>query len=254
MEKTTTTARNELSAGRRRDNGDRVQVFAKALQVVLWTATFLVALAWLLRWKLPFEAEPITALLGLVSVATTTLVTHFNNVLRAREDDLEEEKFSAPLALAHGYVHNFVEPLVTRLMQQAGKSAEDVRLYILIPDELADLEPAAVERTIARIRAKQFATKTVNLQFDQGRPRDVLTVMKGGDKTVYFDFPNTLLTLKPVVDYKVRAPADTSLEQAKRELGAKFIWRFKKSVEEMLARKRLTDYVKLTDKNLGFLE
>lgn len=222
----------------------------------LWGGTFGVTLAWVLRWPMPFdlEAEPVTVLLGSISTAITALVAYFGVELRAWEDELEEEKFSTPLALAYRYVHNFVEPLVTRLLQQAGPRATDVRLYIFIPDELADLEPAAVERTIARMRAKQFDTKVVNLQLDQGRPRDVLTIMKGGgNPTVYFDFPNTLLTLKTVVDYKVESGKNASPEKSKRELGAKFIKRFQQAVESMLAEKQLTDHVKLTDKNLAFL-
>jgi len=224
---------------------------------VLWAATLYAVLAKLFKWRLPFDLDPdgLSALLGLISTAVTALVAYFGDLLRTRDEQLEEEKYSTPLALAYGYVNNFVEPLVTRLLQQAGPQAADVRLYIYIPDELADLEPAAVERTVARMRAKQFDTKVINLQLDQGRPRDVLTVMGGGGKTLYFDFPNTLLTLKTVVDYKVHAAKkeEGDPEQTKRELGARFIQRFQKSVEEMLAQKHLTEYVRLTDKNLDFL-
>jgi len=223
---------------------------------LLWAGTFILVLAHIFKWKLPFgvEPDPVAALLGLISTAVTGLVAYFTDLLRTRDEQLEEEKYSTPLALAYGYVNNFVEPLITRLLQQAGSRVDDVRLYIFIPDELADLEPAAIERTIARMRAKQFDTKVINLQLDQGRPRDVLTVMKGGSNTAYFDFPNTLLTLKTVVDYKARSPKITDPDKFKRELGTRFIQRFQKSVEEMLTEKHLTDYVKVTDKNLSFLE
>ena len=174
--------------------------------------------------------------------------------MRDHEEQLEEEKYSTPVALAYGYVNNFVEPLVTRLMQQAGPHAEDVRLYIFIPDELADLEPAAVERAVARMRAKQFDTQVVHLQLDQGRPRDVLTVMKGGSNTVYFDFPNTLLTLKTVVDYKVRSPKGTTPEKARHDLGGRFIKKFKDSVQQMVAEKHLETNIKFADPKLGFLD
>ncbi|HVM62742.1 MAG TPA: STING domain-containing protein [Verrucomicrobiae bacterium] len=227
------------------------------LVVALWAATLYAVLAKLLKWRLPFDLDPdaLSALLGLISTAVTALVAWFSDLLRTRTEQLEEEQYSTPVALAYGYVNNFIEPLITRLLQQAGPHAEDVRLHVFIPDELADLEPAAVERTVARMHAKQFDTKVINLQLDQGRPRDVLTVMGSGGKTMYFDFPNTLLTLKTVVDYKVHKAGrhDLDPDQARRELGGRFIQRFRQSVEEMLAQKKLGDYVKLTDKNLDFL-
>lgn len=234
----------------------RAQWAGNAIAALLWAATLYAVLAHILKWRMPFDQDPdpIAALLGLISTAVTAMVGFFVDSLRDHEEQLEEEKYSTPLALAYGYVNNFVEPLITRLMQQAGPHADDVRLYIFIPDELSDLEPAAVERTVARMRAKEFDTQVVHLQLDQGRPRDILTVMKGGSNTVYFDFPNTLLTLKAVVDYKVRQSKDTTPEKAKRELGARFIQKFQKSVEEMVAEKHLSDYVKFTDKNLAFLD
>jgi hypothetical protein len=237
---------------------ERLRFLVIGLLVVLWASTFVVGLAWALQWELPYnvEAEPITVLLSLISVAVTGLVAYFDIELRARAAELEEEKYSAPAALAHGYVHNFISPLITRLLTQAGTRAGDVRLYVFIPDQLADLEPDAVERTMARMRAKQFETKVVNLQLERGRPRDVLTIMKAdGANAVYFDFPNTLLTLEPVVDYKISKPKNTSPEEAKRELGAKFIQRFRDELEQMLAGKPdVGKHVKLTDKNLAFLD
>jgi hypothetical protein len=234
----------------------RLQWAGNIIAGLLWAATLYAVLAHILKWRMPYDQDPdpIAALLGLISTAVTALVGFFADSLRDHEEQLEEEKYSTPVALAYGYVNNFVEPLITRLMQQAGPHADEVRLYIFIPDELADLEPAAVARAVARMRAKQFDTQVVHLQLDQGRPRDVLTVMKGGGNTVYFDFPNTLLTLKTVVDYKVRSPKDTTPEKAKRELGTRFIQKFQKSVEEMVAEKHLGDYVKFTDKNLAFLD
>jgi hypothetical protein len=200
--------------------------------------------------------EPIAVLLSLITVAVMGMVAYFGVELRARAAELEEEKYSAPRALAYGYVRNFIVPLVTRLITQPGARADDVRLYVFIPEQLSDLEPDAVERTMARMRAKQFETKVVNLELDQGRPRDVLTIMKGGGiNPVYFDFPNTLLTLKPVVDFKLRKSSNTSPEQERRELGARFIQRFREELEKLLAQTPdVAEHVKLTDKRLKFLD
>jgi hypothetical protein len=215
-----------------------------------------VALAWVFNWPLPFdaEAEPITVVLGLVSTAGTALIGYFGVELRAREDQLAEEQYSMPMGLAYGYVHNFVTPLVRKLVRDAGEQGDQVKLYVFMPEDLEDLEEAAVDVTLAKIRARNYSTKVVKLELESGRPRDVLTVLKGAEAAqVYFDFPNTLLTLKPVVRYKVRSESNESSAAAERELGRRFIKRFQQAVEQEVAALKLTGHVALTDQHLSFL-
>lgn len=239
-------------------NTSRFRFLAMALLAVLWVGAFAMGLAWALNWPLPYDvqAEPLTVLLSLISVAVTGLVAYFGVELRARAAELEEEKYSAPAALAHGYVQNFISPLVSRLLTQAEARAEQLRLYVFIPEQLSDLKPDAIERTLARMRAKQFQTRVVNIQLDRGRPRAVLTIMKGGsDKPVYFDFPCTLLTLEPVVEYRLSKSKNTSAEEEKRKIGARFIQRFREELDKMLAADEdLRKHVELTGKPLEFLD
>lgn len=235
----------------------RLQVISVFAIATLWALTFGVALAWVFNWPLPFEAEaePITVVLGLVSTAGTALIGYFGVELRAREDQLAEEQYSMPLGLAYGYVHNFVAPLVRKLVRDAGDQAAQVKLYVFMPEDLEDLEEAAVEVTLAKMRACQYSTKVVKLELESGRPRDVLTVMKGNEVPhLYFDFPNTLLTLKPVVRYKVRSEKNESSAAAERELARRFIQRFQKGVEQEIVTLKLAEHVKLTDHQLRFLQ
>jgi hypothetical protein len=234
----------------------RLQVISIFAIATLWALTFAVALAWVFEWPLPFaaEAEPITVVLGLVSTAGTALIGYFGVELRAKEDQLAEEQYSMPMGLAYGYVHNFVAPLVRKLVRDAGEQAAQVKLYVFMPEDLEDLESAAVDVTLAKIRARNYSTKVVKLELESGRPRDVLTVLKGIEAAhVYFDFPNTLLTLKPVVRYKVRSERNESSAAAERELGRRFIKRFQQAVEQEVAALKLNDHVALTDQQLSFL-
>jgi len=235
----------------------RLQIISKFVIAALWAMTFAVALAWVCNWPLPFdaEAEPITVVLGLVSTAGTALIGYFGVELRAREDQLAEEQYSMPMGLAYGYVHNFIAPLLRKLLREAGARATVVRLYVFIPEDLEDLETAAVDLVLARMRAANYGTKVVKLELESGRPRDVLTVLKGEEEQlVFFDFPNTLLTLQPVVRYKVRSERNESAAAAERELGRRFIKRFQEAVTQEVARAKLTDHVVLTDRHLAFLK
>jgi RsiW-degrading membrane proteinase PrsW (M82 family) len=69
----------------------KLQFISKALVVLLWLSTLAVALCWLFWKEAPFDPEPITVVLGLISTAVTALVSEFGS-------RLEEEEFSLPYA------------------------------------------------------------------------------------------------------------------------------------------------------------
>lgn len=232
----------------------RLQLLARILLALLWFATFGVAIAWANKWEVyaGVDAEPITVLLFLISSAVTSVVALFRNELRAKDEQLAEEQYSMPLGLAFGYVNNFVAPLIRKLLHEAGAVASEVRLHVFIPDNLDDLEPVAVEATLAKIRAKNYQTSVLKLELEEGRPRDVLTVMRTGVSRTYFDFPNTLLTLHPVIRFKMQTQQNRA--SAERALGQRYIRRFKEEVGKLVAQKNLSDHVQFTDKNLAFLD
>ncbi len=231
-----------------------VEKAGTALQVLLWSATFLAGVAWLVAYPLPFEAEPITVLLGLVSVAVSALVGSYGQTIRARRAEFEAERFTMPDALAYGYVTNFVEPAVTRLLRATEPGEDPPRLFIYMPREISELDPQSIERILARIRGRRFSTGAVTLDFVEGRARDVLTIMRSGEKRPwYFDFPNTLRTLAALVEFKLPSHADSFNETDRKALSREYIERFDAEVRRLLAAKGLAENVEMTDADLGFL-
>ncbi|HCZ36613.1 MAG TPA: hypothetical protein DHV26_11885 [Cytophagales bacterium] len=221
----------------------KLQFLSKALVVLLWVATLAVALCWLFWKGAPFDPEPITVVLGLISTAVTALVSEFGS-------RLEEEEFSLPYALAYGYVHNFVEPLISQLMKQIPLGSPKPRLFIYIPTKLSELEPRNIERVIGKIRMMSFEDKIVNLEFQEGRARDVLTVTGNGNKRVYFDFPNTLLSLNSLIDYKMESRKNGFSDSIREDMAKEYIAKFKQVIEKLIASRDLDEYVFFVDKNL----
>ncbi len=231
-----------------------VEIISRVVVVIIWLATFTIALGWLLNWRLPFKPEPVTAVLGLLSAGVTGLVSGYLRLLKRKEEELHKERFSMPDALAYGYVENFLEPAITKLVSETKPGATTPRIYIYMPEEMSELEPKAIDRTLARIREHDYSTSVVNLEIEAGRTRDLLTILKEKEgKFSYFDFPNTLRTLAALVEYKVPSKAESFNKEKKRELGKVYIQRFKQKVGEMIREKGLEDYVIFTDKNLEFL-
>lgn len=208
---------------------------------LLWLSTLTTALLWAFAENPPFDPEPITVILGLLSTATTALLTEYAS-------RLEQESFSPAYALAHGYMNNFIEPVITQLLRTYSSS---LLLYIYVPEKLSELEPRSIDRIMARIREKNFSDKIVNLEFAEGRARDVLSIQKIDGQSVFFDFPSTLLTLSSFLDYKMKLAKNPSPEN--RELWAKqYIAKFRGTVQEIMTEKGLSQHIRFIDKDLNF--
>lgn len=242
----------------RRDSGLR---FAHQLLVgSLWTATGLVLLAWAGGWPLPVRAEPepIAGLLGMTSTAVTWLYglaahrwQQSRRALALTQAELAEERYSLAHALAYGYVHNFLAPALTRLLVQAGGRAHALRFYVYLPGDLAELEPDAIARTLARLRGYGYVTDTVLLDLSPSRPREVLTLLRAAeDPPRYFDFPTTLLTLQQLVDYRLETRPNRFPDQARQELGRVYIGAFRAELERHLRALELRQQVVWVDRQL----
>jgi hypothetical protein len=217
-----------------------IGLITKVVLGLLWVSTFVAALVWAFAKNPPFEPEPVTVLLGLISGAITSLLNEYSQRLK-------KEEFSTSYALAYGYVNNFLEPAITALLKN-GK----LLFYIYIPELLSELEPKQIERTIAKMRERNFTNRTITLELNEGRPRDILLISKGPNDSVYFDFPTTLLTLNSYVDYKVESRSGTFSQEQKIDLGKEFIKKFKEALVKMMESKGLNEFVRLTDKDLQF--
>jgi len=220
-----------------------IKTISKAVLIFLWLTTLLCAVLWAIGVPLPFEPEPITVILGLVSAALTGLVSEYS-------DALEQEEYSVSYALAYGYVINFLEPVITAILKQI-PPGERPKFYIYMPDRLQELEPKSIDRTLARLREKNMITQSVNLELMEGRVRDVLIISMEKNH-VYFDFPTTLLTLTSFIAYKADSKKNSFGDEEKIKLGQAFIGKFQETVSRMLAERNLSEYVSFIGKDLMF--
>ena len=104
-------------------------------------------------------------------------------------------------------------------------------------------------------RKKELGGLDRRIRYLQKRLPDLNVVREspGGD-SIYFDFPNSLLTLTSLIDYKVESKGDSFSAKAKLDLGQLYIEKFKSFVENQCHQKGIADYVEFTDSQLGFLE
>lgn len=218
------------------------EIAANTILVLLWLAAFAVGVMWVLDIPLPYgaDAESVVTVLGMVSTATTAIVALYRKRLHL-------EEYSTAFALADGYVNNFVEPAVTHLLAKHGPQ---VIFYIYTPKYLDELAPRAVQHTIARIEAADLKSEVVNLDLEEGRMRDVLTIRSSGSGLAFFDFPSTLLTLKNLVDYRVDSGENRLDEQKKREKGAEYIAKFTERLHRAIEAKDLGAHVRFIDASL----
>lgn len=219
-----------------------IKKISKVILFILWLATVVAAVVWAFVPDPPFEPEPITVILGLVSGAATGLLNEYSKAI-------EEEEYSTVYALAFGYVNNFLEPLATQLMSQD----KDPVINIFLPETLADLEPRSVERLMAEVR-KRYSSEVLKLELREGRARDVITIHKSSDPSlaILFDFPNTLLTLNALIDYKVESKKGQFSGKAREALGRKYIGIFRDTILRMAAEKGFGERVRFVNKDLQF--
>lgn len=220
-----------------------IKTISKVVMIILWLSTLICAVFWATSVPMPFEPEPVTVILGLVSAALTGLVSEY-------ADALEKEEYSVSYALAYGYVINFLEPVITTILKQR-ISGKRPQFYIYIPERLQELEPKSIDRTLARLREKNMITQSVNLELMEGRVRDVLTISSESNH-VYFDFPTTLLTLTSFIAYKSDSKKNSFGDEEKIKMGKVFIEKFQETVSKMLVERNLSEYVSFTGKDLEF--
>lgn len=220
-----------------------IKIISKVVLIILWLSTLICTVLWAIGVALPFEPEPITVILGLVSAAFTALMNEYANAL-------EKEEYSVSHALAYGYVINFLEPVITSILKQM-PVGEQLKFYIYIPERLQELEPKSIDRTLVKLREKNLITQSINLELTEGRMRDVLSVMMES-KHVFFDFPTTLLTLNSFIAYKSDSKKNSFQEEEMLKMGSVYIEKFLETVSKMLEEKNISEYVFFVNKELVF--
>ena len=160
---------------------------------------------------------------------------------------LNESEYSPAYALAAGYFNNFISPVVTQLKEDGIKTPI---IYIYKPEVISELFKENVDRIKAEIRNNSFELSEINLSLKHGRARDVLQVQKSKTKSVYFDFPNTLKSIIPYVDYKVNSRENNTSEEAKRKLIEELIGKFYDKLDELIKIENISDNIKFCDKKI----
>lgn len=224
--------------------------FLKKPNVLKWASRILNFLAfvalsmWLMNRKIEFNNQVIDQEAFFVLLTTTAVI--FNQFHR---NILKEVEFSPAYALALGYVNNFLEPVIIQLLENGIKSP---LIYIYRPKSLSELYQNNIDKTKAIIKNKDLNLQEFQLNLKHGRARDVLTIKKSKTKQIYFDFPNTLLSLTAYIDYKIGSKTKDSSKNEKEELSNKLIVKFYEKVNSLLEEKQLDHYIRYCDSELKF--
>lgn len=217
----------------------------------MWTALVGVICLWVLGVPLPFKAEPepITVLLSTLSPAVTAMFAFLRRRLTRQQEELEEERFSLSHALAYGYVDNYLMPTVMALLEQRS----DAVIHVYIPKSLAAVDGPSKQRTLRLLQEKGFEARTLHLPSERGRGRDVIELVGADDKSVrYFDFPETLLTLRGMIAYKLEKTPAEEREAKSGQLERDYIQRFHQAASSRVREKSLGDQVRFISDNLDF--
>ena len=179
-------------------------------------------------------------------VLLTTVAVFLNQLHRWL---LAEAEYSPAYALALGYVNNFIEPAITQLIEDG---INRPLLYIYKPEGISELYKPNIDRVKATIKNNSFELNELQLELKHGRARDILTIQKSKTKLIYFDFPNTLLSLSAYIDFKIESKANQSTDTEKKEFTKLLLSKFYNKVDELLKEKNIQNNIKYCNKNLTF--
>lgn len=201
----------------------------------------IIIICWLLKKTIPqfgdIELEALVTILSILAVSLNQL----NRKL------FEKVEYSPADVLALGYVNHFILPVITQLKEN-GVKAPIVCIYK--PKKINDLEPGNIDAIKAELKNKKYSLEEIKLDLKHSRARDILNIQKSKSKQVYFDFPNTLLSLISYIDYKVDSKANSSSDKIKAELGYQLISEFYIKVEELANEKGFAKNIKFCNADL----
>lgn len=186
------------------------------------------------------ELEALIAILAIILAVINNLLTKL----------LEDAEYSPAIALAFGYVNNFIFPAITQLKEDGIKNP---KVCIYRPKHFDELTPTNIDMIKAELVNKRYTLSEIQLRLKGSRARDILTISKKDKVQAYFDFPNTLLSLYSYVDYKTGSKSNSSAEEKKSKLIGDLIEQFYLKVEELIETNNLKNYIVYCDKNLSDL-
>jgi hypothetical protein len=211
----------------------------KLIQLACWLSSFaLIILA--LTNASPFKEkqDSLLELLGSLSVASVAV----NEVY-----DRWAKKFGAAQVLAIGYIENCIEPVVQGLLKKYPLPAVIKPVYIFIPPGINSVNNASVNTLLHEAEfTRQKETVRVITPNREDMEIAVITNVRS-KKQYYFDVPNTLSSLKALIDYKLKKKANSRSDKEKETLEKKYLEIFRKEVERLVSEKELGNKVKVID-------
>lgn len=207
---------------------DRIQTVFQWLSMSILVVSFIFAAVWV--YNASFNLEPLLAFLGL---SYTVVALLGNWITKQLEKRVKEEELSIAYALAHGYMYNYLAPVVRGLRKRL-PNPQEMSFIVYIPKNLEEFRSHAIDEVITELTNKQYVVETVELLFEnEKRKMDYRTAKKTSDRTTqYFDFPTTLLTLEKVIAYKMSSNKDSRPDREIARLSEQYISSFK---EQLLA-------------------
>jgi hypothetical protein len=220
------------------------QKMIKAVSLVLNITSIITLLLWLINLK--FNILGVSIDLEALFVLLTTVAVFLNQLHRWL---LAEAEYSPAYALALGYVNNFIEPAITQLIEDG---ISQPLLYIYKPEGISELYKPNIDRVKATIKNNSFELNELQLELKHGRARDILTIQKSKTKLIYFDFPNTLLSLSAYIDFKIASKINEATDIEKKQLTKLLLNKFYNKVDELVQEKNIQQNIKYCNKNLVF--
>jgi len=238
-----------------------METIIRLFRVLFGVSLLLITFLWMSKIPEEFDHEPLFAFLSLFFAATVVVIEWFHKryirnkkkEIEVLNEELKNEKYSTSMALAHGYFHNFISPVISSLREKhnRGKKKTEVLLFIYLPEKLDELFPGSIKSFKLDMKDLELIESTVQLPQDKARSRDILTVSKTkAGRPIYFDFPNTLLSLKPLVDYKTVSEKDSFTQEQQQELGRDYIEKFVFQLKKLVTDNGLGQYVRYTDSSM----
>ena len=233
---------------------DRIQSIFQWLSVIILVASFVFAALWV--YNTSMNLEPILAFLGLFYSVVALLG---NWVTKQLEKRVKEEDLSITYALAHGYMYNYLAPVVRGLRKKL-PDPTSMRFIVYIPKNLNEFRSHAIDEVLTELSNKQYVVDTVELVFEnEKRKMDYRTAKKAkGGAIQYFDFPTTMLTLEKVIEYKLNTDKDSRPDNEIAKLSEEYISNFGKQLTSILKKEEfdaIRDNIKIVSSGrFDFLE
>lgn len=202
-----------------------------SLQVLLYTLLVVFGFCWLFKIDIPCVDSEASFTL------TMLLPSIMSGVCVALVNELDH---SVSNSLAFGYVENYLEPVITDLLQKN----EHVKVCLYKPKYLEDLSHDNQARFKSRLHHIDLTVVVKVLKLRNGRNPDIHELINTEGQILFFDFVNTLRSLNVQIEYKLALEKPKVYSIRRLALEESYIKAFYSKVTELVTKKGLLQHVK----------